>query len=171
MATIRSRGSKFHVQVRKIGYPTVTKTFSSISVAKQWAIITEADMERRLHVVIPDDTTVGELLDRYETEIVPTHKGHRIEAYKVRTLRKHFSRTRLSHLSATDVSKYRDLRLTTLSPASVKRELAVLSSAITHASKDWGMPIRQNPVSEISMPKFRQRKKQTIRGGGRTKVT
>ena len=26
MATIRSRGSKFHVQVRKIGYPTVTKT-------------------------------------------------------------------------------------------------------------------------------------------------
>ena len=154
MATIRSRGSKFHVQVRKIGYPTVTKTFSSISVAKQWAKITEADMERRLHVVIPDDTTVGELLDRYETEIVPTHKGHRIEAYKVRTLRKHFSRTRLSHLSAADVSKYRDLRLTTLSPASVKMELAVLSSAITHGSKDWGMPIRQNPVSEISMPKL-----------------
>ena len=77
MATIRSRGSKFHVQVRKIGYPAVTKTFSSISVAKQWAKITEADMERRLHVVIPDDTTVEELLDRYETEIVPTHKGHR----------------------------------------------------------------------------------------------
>ena len=73
MATIRSRGSKFHVQVRKIGYPTVTKTFSSISVAKQWAKITEADMERRLHVVTPDGTTVGELLDRYEKEIVPTH--------------------------------------------------------------------------------------------------
>jgi len=85
MATIRSRGSKFHVQVRKIGYPTVTKTFSSISVAKQWAKITEADMERQLHVVIPDNTTVGELLDRYETEIVPTRKGHRVEAYKVRT--------------------------------------------------------------------------------------
>ena len=117
MATIRSRGSKFHVQIRKIGYPTVAKTFSSISVAKQWAKITEADMERRLHVVIPDDTTVGELLDRYETEIVPTHKGHRIEAYKVRTLRKHFSRTTVAHLSAADVSKYRDLRLTTLSPA------------------------------------------------------
>ena len=88
MAMIRSRGSKFHVQVRKIGYPTVTKTFSSISVTKQWAKITEANMERQLHVVIPDDTTVGELLDRYETEIVPTHKGHRIETYKVRTLQK-----------------------------------------------------------------------------------
>ena len=121
MATIRSRGSKFHVQVRKIGYPTVTKTFSSISVAKQWAKITEAAMERRLHVVIPDDTTVGELLDRYETEIVPTHKGHQADAYKVRALRKHFSKARLSHLSATDVSKYRDFRLATLIPGISKK--------------------------------------------------
>jgi integrase len=36
----------------------------------------------------------------------------------------------------------------------VKRELAVLSSVISVASKDWGIPIRQNPVSEISMPKL-----------------
>ena len=90
MATIRKRGSKFHVQIRKIGYPAVTKTFGSISVAKQWAKITEADMERRLHAIIPNDLTVGELLNRYETEITPTHKGYQSEMYKVRTLRKHF---------------------------------------------------------------------------------
>ena len=154
MATIRKRGSKFHVQIRKIGYPAVTKTFGRISVAKQWAKITEADMERRLHAIIPNDLTVGELLNRYETEIAPIHKGHQSETYKVRTLRKHFSRTLLSHLSSADVAKYRDRRLTTVSPASVKRELAVLSSVISVASKDWGIPIRQNPVSEISMPKL-----------------
>ncbi|MBL11044.1 MAG: shufflon-specific recombinase [Acidiferrobacteraceae bacterium] len=90
MATIRKRGSKFHVQIRKKGYQSVTKTFNRVSVAKQWVKFTVADMERRVHVVMPNDLTVGELLNRYETEITPTHKGYQSEMYKVRTLRKHF---------------------------------------------------------------------------------
>ena len=37
MATIRKRGSRYNVQIRKEGYPSITKTFASISVAKKWA--------------------------------------------------------------------------------------------------------------------------------------
>ena len=62
MATIRKFRGKFNVQIRKKGYPFVSKSFVSLTVAKKWAATTEADMERRLHVVIPDDTTVGEFL-------------------------------------------------------------------------------------------------------------
>ena len=50
MATIRKRGSRYNVQIRKEGYPSVTKTFTRISVAKKWASSIEADMERHLFI-------------------------------------------------------------------------------------------------------------------------
>ena len=55
MASIRKRGNRINVQIRKKGYPFVSKSFVSLTVAKKWAATTEADMERRLHVVIPDE--------------------------------------------------------------------------------------------------------------------
>ena len=89
MATIRKRSGKYHAQIRKTGCQTLTKTFSSLTTAKRWASATEADMERSLHVVIPDNTTVGELLGRYEEEVSPQHKSHQVEKYRIKTLREH----------------------------------------------------------------------------------
>jgi hypothetical protein len=40
-------------------------------------------MERNLHVVLPDNTTIGKLLGRYEEEISPTHKSHKVEKYRL----------------------------------------------------------------------------------------
>ena len=64
MATIRKYRGKFNVQIRKKGYPFISKSFVSLTVAKKWAATTEADMERRLHVVITDDTMVTEFSSR-----------------------------------------------------------------------------------------------------------
>ena len=86
MATIRKYRGKFNVQIRKKGYPFTSKSFVSFTVAKKWAITTEADMERHVHVAIPDHTTVGELLERYRKEILPTHKGQQVEGYRIQTL-------------------------------------------------------------------------------------
>ena len=84
MATIRKRKGRYNIQIRKQGYPSITKTFSSIAVARKWAAGVEADMERRLHVVIPDHTTVGNLLEKYIREILPTHKDADVERYRLR---------------------------------------------------------------------------------------
>ena len=86
MATIRKYRDKINGQIRKKGYPFISKSFISLTVAKKWAAATEADMERRLHMVIPVDTTVGELLERYIRDVLPTHKGHQAERYRVQTL-------------------------------------------------------------------------------------
>ena len=153
MATIRSRGKKYHVQIRKIGYPPITRSFSSISGARRWAKTTEADMERRLPVCIPNPFTVGELLERHELEVIPSHKGNQRAIYKSRTLRKYLYQIRLCDLSPSDVRQYRDIRLKTISPATLRRELAVLSSAINHASKEWGIFSSTNPVTAISIPR------------------
>ena len=86
MATIRKYRDKINVQIRKKGYPFISKSFVSLTVAKKWAAATETDMERRLHMVVPDDTTVGNLLNRYVRDVLPTHKGHQAERYRVQTL-------------------------------------------------------------------------------------
>ena len=46
MATIRKYRGKFNVQIRKKGYPFISKSFVSLTVAKKWATTTEVDMER-----------------------------------------------------------------------------------------------------------------------------
>jgi len=111
-------------------------------------------MERNLHVVIPDNTTVGELLDRFEKEISPTHKSHQVEKYRLQTLKEHLGDKRVSTLSPALLCKYRDTRLKAVSPASLKRELTILSSVLNIAIKEWGIGVPQNPVLMVSLPKI-----------------
>ena len=106
MATIRKYRGEFNVQIRKKGYPFISKSFVSLTVAKKWAVVTEADMEKRLHVVIPDNTTVVELLDRYRKEILPTHKGQQAERYRIQTLLGFLGDFKLIHLTPKEIAKY-----------------------------------------------------------------
>ena len=99
MATIRKFRGKFNVQIRKQGYPSISRTFSTLTTAKRWASTTEADMERNLHIVIPDNTLLRELLDRYEEEVSPEHKSHQVEKYRLKTLKRHLGNQRVSTLS------------------------------------------------------------------------
>ena len=88
MATIRKYRGKFNVQIRRKGYPFISRTFANLTTAKRWATATEADMERNLYVA-PAEGTLEELLDRNEKEISPRHKSHAIEACRLKTLKKH----------------------------------------------------------------------------------
>ena len=170
MASIRKFRGKFNVQIRRQGYPSISRTFASLTIAKRWASTTEADMERNLHVVIPDNTTVGELLDRYEKEISPLHKSHQVEKYRLQTLRTHLGDKRVSALLPSVVCKYRDTRLKTVSPASLKRELTILSSVLNIAIKEWGIVIPQNPVSMVSLPKIARGRDRRLESGEEEKL-
>ena len=165
MATIRRYRGKFNVQIRKKGYPFTSKSFVSLTVAKKWAAATEADMERRLHVVIPDDTTVGELLKRYIREVLPSYKGHQAERYRIQTLLGFLGDLKLIHLTPQEIAKYRDHRLKEVSPASLKRELVILNRVLTLASRDWGIALPQNPVKMITLPKADKARTRRLEAG------
>ena len=75
MATIRKRQGRYQAQVRRKGQPLVTRTFASKESAKKWIKAVETDMERgefkpRL------DMTVGQLIKRYQTDVIPKQKAH-----------------------------------------------------------------------------------------------
>ena len=152
MASIRKRGGKYHVQIRKTGYPALTNTFNSLTTAKRWASATEVDLERHLYVH-PSNITLEELLSRYEREVSPHHKGQEIERYRIRTLKRYLGDQEIATLTASAIAKFRDKRLKTISPASLKRELVILSSVLNTAIKEWGINLQNNPVSMVSLPK------------------
>ena len=57
-------------------------------------------------------------------------------------------------LQTHEQTAHRDTRLKTLSPASLKRELAILSRILKLASLDWGITLPHgNPVPQLSLPK------------------
>ena len=153
MATIRKRGSSYHAQVRKIGFPALTKSFKNLRLAEQWARNTESDLERHFLVTIPTSITVSDVLERFKHEVMPQHKGARQERYKVHTIQRLIPPIRLSILSPAHIREYRDLRLKTVAPSTVSRELAVLRRAINYGIKEWGINLQNNPVSMVSLPK------------------
>jgi hypothetical protein len=49
--------------------PPVYKTFTSLSIARKWITVTEADMERQLFQAT-SNVTVNEILNRYAQQIL-----------------------------------------------------------------------------------------------------
>ena len=68
MPTIKRRNGKYQVAICRNGYPPVYKTFTSLSIARKWITVTEADMERQLFQAT-SNVTVNEIFNRYAQKI------------------------------------------------------------------------------------------------------
>ena len=82
MATIRRHRDKYQVQVRRKGVAPLTKTFTLLADAKEWARHQERLADRQ--ELGPDRKeleriTLAKLVQRYVEEVVPTKKGAEIE--------------------------------------------------------------------------------------------
>ncbi len=77
MAYIRKRGKYWQAQIRRTGFPSVSKTFDTKADAELWVAETEAAMGRGRYVSLreAEETTLSEALDRYLREVTPTKKG------------------------------------------------------------------------------------------------
>jgi integrase len=156
MASIRKRGYSWEAQVRRQGYPSLCKSFSTKADAAQWAREQERAIERaELPTTIRDfrNMTVSDLLRRYGQEITPIKRGAKFEESRIRQLLSHpTAATRLHQLSGAVVTRYRDDRLKVVKPASVRRELTILRHVFEIAKREWGIPLSNNPVHQIKLP-------------------
>jgi integrase len=155
MATLRKRGAKWHVQVRRSGQ-SQTRSFTHKVDADAWGRKTERDIDTGDLRTAADQLgsiTVGDLLRRYRDEVMIAKRSAHAEKYFIdRFLRHGIATSALARLSGSDISKYRDERLETVKGGTVHRELAVLRHCFEVARKDWGIPLKSNPVADITMP-------------------
>jgi integrase len=122
--------------------------------AERWSRGIELDMDRGTFTCRSEAerTTLNELLDRYLVEITPTKKGADAESYLIKKWKRHpMSRKMISSVRASDLAKFRDESLKTMSANSVRNELALLSGLFEIARKEWGYGV-SNPVRDIRKP-------------------
>ena len=164
MGSIRVRDGRYQANVRRKGYAPITKTFTSREAAKSWTKTTEIQMERG-EFRPQSNITVGELIKRYARDVVPQFKGHNPAQYRCNTLRRMLGQVRVAELTPAILASYRDERLKTIQPNSLRREFGLLSSAINTAVIDWGIPISSNPVQFVRVPKFDDRRDRRLEDG------
>jgi len=149
MGSIRVRDGRYQANVRRKGYAPITKTFTSRLVAKRFIKSTEIAMEQGDYAP-RSSMTVGELMQKYEAEYLPTLKnGGEPHKWRVRLLKRYFEDLPLADLTPAHLAKFRDERQLKVAPLTVKRDLSVLSSAINTAVMEWDVPLDLNPVSRI----------------------
>lgn len=154
MASIRSRGKFWEARVRKSGLPSLSRNFRTKADARAWATVIESEVERGVFVdrTEAERSTLGDLLQRYLTEISVQKKGHATERYRLVSLQRNpISKYKVADLSGKTMAEWRDKRLVVVSGSTVNRDLNLISHVINVARKEWGIFV-DNPVAMIRRP-------------------
>lgn len=156
MPTINKRGPyQYQATVRRVGYPTQSRTFETKRDAQDWAFTIESEMRRGIFIdrSEAERMTLCELLERYRDEVTPTKLGKGPELSRLKRLIAHpVALQRLAALRSVDFSVYRDERLDEeASHKTVREELLLFSVVLNTARKDWSIPV-ENWVQHVRKP-------------------
>ena len=158
MATLRKRkNGHWQARVRKANQ-SISKTFINKVDAERWAKQVEVDMQKGSYtnLVLAERTTLGELIDRYIEEVIPTMRGALEDRFRLKALqRRTLSKLSMTALTPAKIAEYRDQRLTQVTSGTVIRELAYISSIINQARREWGINV-DNPVRLVRKPQSPQ---------------
>jgi len=155
MATIRKRGLKWQVQVRRDGTRPLSKSFIIKDDAIRWARQQELAVDRGEFPTKPAATSVplADLLNRYETEITPNKRSFNSEKAHIRQIRRHpIALMAVTNITSQDIAKLRDDRLKTVAGPTVRKELNILAHLFKVASQEWGYQINVSACQLVVKP-------------------
>ena len=161
MASIRKRGTRWQARIARRGMKPIGRTFADKRSAEKWARAVEIDIdEGRYNASVPlERITVSDIISRYEREVTPAKRG-KGEPFMLRTLASSdLGLLPLASLTAPSVASYRDKRLASVKPGTVIRELGLLGAVLSHARREWALPIPDvvGSVRKPSPPRGRDR--------------
>ena len=154
MASFRFRNNRWQARVQRKEQKDLAKSFLNKPDAEKWARSIEIDLDRGTYInkSVAERTQFKDILQQYLVKVIPNMRSNKEEAIRVKRLMKHpIAQYNMAELSPKHVADYRDERLKVIKPNTVIRELAVLSSIINHARREWSLNIT-NPVSMIKKP-------------------
>jgi len=154
MASIRQRSGKWQARVNREGFPSEVKSFPTRNAAQKWARQIEFAMESggyRSHTDA-DKFLLRDVLKRYAEEVSPTKRGSLDEVIRINAIRRtKMASYSMAKLTPFVVASFRDDRLRGVGAGAVVRDLSLLSSAINHARREWGVNI-DNPCLLVKKP-------------------
>jgi integrase len=148
MASIYKIGKRWRAQVSIKGVRQ-TEVFATKQQASAWAL----DKEASGRVGKLPAKTLKEALDRYAREIAPARSGEAWEIIRCNAIgRLDIGKILLSDLSKTDLATWRDMRLKTVQPATVLRDINLLRGVFKVCMGDWGW-MTESPIKGFGLPK------------------
>ena len=154
MASFRFRNNRWQARVQRKGQKDLAKSFLNKPDAEKWARSIEIEIDRGTYINTDyaQKTLFKEILQKYLDDVAPHMRSADNQIVRVRKLMKHpIAEVNMAHLSPKHMADYRDERLKEIKPNTVIRELAILSSVINLARREWGLNII-NPITMIKKP-------------------
>lgn len=169
MATLRKRGCRWQVQIRRKDAPHISRSFASKRDAAAWARQMEVDADRKHLRADPrelEKIRLSDLVKRYRDTVTPTKKGFEREVYVLNAFLRHpICSIPLSRIQPSDFAAYRDERLKTIAPDSLNRQLTPLQHLFEVAVTEWGIPLQSNPLKLIRRPRNAQGRDRRLASG------
>ena len=156
MGTIRKRGDyQFQAQVRRAGYPALSKTFENRKDAEKWVRANEREMDTGTFISRgeAERTTIETLAERYIEERTAGMKGKRQEEQRVKAVSKKFGKYHLSAVSPAMVASWMKELGKNLAAQTVQHYVATLGRLYKAAAVDFGIPLPLgNPIANVRLP-------------------
>ncbi|MDP6653929.1 MAG: site-specific integrase, partial [Gammaproteobacteria bacterium] len=111
-------------------------------------------------------SSVSDLLEEYLTRVTRKKRGSKQETYLIRRVQMGpLGSLPISWMSPQPFADYRDQRLKTVSPGTLRREFSVLHHAFRIARDEWGWEIPDNPIARIHLPRLSQPRQRRLEPG------
>ena len=157
MAYTMKRNGRYHVAIRKKGYPEVYKSFHDLKTANKFIRDVESQMERGVFEDYSGarGTTLREILVKYRDERTSLKKGWREETNTINYLIKHkIALHSLMTLKSHHIHKLMTELGKTRAPGTVKKFIVIICHAWRVAKKEWGINLpAENPCDMVTLPK------------------
>lgn len=151
-STKRANGT-WQAKIRLANFPPESQVFDTKARAMAWGYAREAELKTQGTGVVKG--SLKDAVDRYITDVCPEHKSGDNEAKRLKALCRVKgllpTGKQLSEVTAVDLSRFRDIRMSEVSVATVRKEMTILRSVLESARRDWGM-ITENPISDVKKP-------------------
>ena len=143
---------KYRAQVCVLGTRD-TKVFDKKREAQLWGVAREVELRTLAKKHPSEKFTLGDALARYLAEVTPTKRGAVWESVRIKAMSRMLpASSMIGEITPQVVANYRDARLKEVTPASVLRDLGVLSAVLETARVEWRW-LSSNPVRDIRKPR------------------
>jgi integrase len=175
---VGKKGLSYKVRIRKPNSPTVTKTFSSKSLAEKWARKTELGIEEGTYFEKreAEKHRVSDLIERYvseELEIL-SHTDRLARHGQLKWWDREIGNLTLNKVSPSRLVECRRKLKIEINPkgklrsgATVNRYLAALSAAFGVAVSEWQW-VKENPFARVRRERESQGRTRFLSGDERT---
>lgn len=163
---------QYQVKIARKGR-TVVETFDSLAEAQRFRLKTITEIDGGVYVdpLREKETTLLDLLLRYEEEVTPTKKGARQETSVLRMWREQeWSSLPIASISPSHVIEWRNGRVAEgKAPTTVSNAMNTLSAVFSYAINEWQYKVT-NPVTGLKRPKMRPARRVIMPASDYTKL-